>query len=96
LRVVAVGGVAVSHFVQQALWLPLMLVLGSIFGPWMFFTYPDFSVQEKTCYGLSLLLSALLMGVGWWWRKKLIGKLLIVFGILSWGVLGCFGLGTGT
>lgn len=85
-----------SQVMQQVLWLPLMLVLGAIFGPWMFFTYPSFSVQEKIYYGLSLFLSACVFGVGWRYRKKLIGRILIALGFLSWAVLGVFGLGTGT
>lgn len=84
------------HGLYQIVWFPLMMVLGSIFGPWMFFAYPGFSVQEKTYYGLALILSAIAGAVGWCWRKKLIGKLLVVFGAASWAVLGTIGFGTGT
>ncbi len=90
----------ILFIIPQTRYIPLIILfipLSAIWaGPYMFLSYP-FSIFDKIIYILLLILSALLIIIGiikrkklWWW------DILIILGILLWGVLGLAWLGTGT
>ncbi len=81
---------------ENIVWIPLLCVLGALFGPYMFLTFPEFSLVSKFVYVLILIACIAGIILGWRKRKNIYGKFLIVAGVVVWTLVGLMGLGTGS
>ena len=77
------------------LWPPIIVILSATVGQFMFLAYP-FPLGTKILYAAFLAAVAVMIYCGWCSRKKLLGKALILFGVIMWVLAGTLGLGTGT
>jgi len=77
-------------------WLPIMILLGGVAGPFMAYDYP-WSSEIHILISFGFLLAVFMMGIGVRYRTMKRGIILFLLGFWLWIVIGLvYGLGTGT
>jgi len=86
----------ISLFTLGNIWLPLMMLLSIIIGPWMAYYYPH-GLMGHSIITITFLVAGLLMYYGIKKQNHNRGVLAFISGFWIWGLIGLVaGLGTGT
>ena len=88
--------ILLSYIFDGRPWQPILLLLGTVFGPYMAYYYP-WGIETHLSITIGFVIAAILMSYGIKYRINNKGIILFLLGFWLWTFIGLlFGLSTGT